>query len=863
MPLNELATWLLDKPAFQQRLDDIIIASLHREFPMLQSINISTSFEWGYLLLCGSLLVKLDTEASQRAALRIAEICLSSAPNAAHRAAAAVLLESMANQPSVTLAQDRGLVTREYVAELPWPLRQDHARRSLENVVIRTGGVILPVNKFQNAFWKAAKENDWISISAPTSAGKSFIIKCWIEDFTRNHPTGNIVYLVPTRALIQEVSRDLEQHFAKQNANHVSIQTLPNKGEAGQAKFNIYVFTQERFHILLNGTDESFRFQILVVDEAQKIGEGSRGVLLLQVIDEAVRRNENTKIIFASPYTENPEYLLSGSPQMAKKCSVARNSVTVIQNLLWATQQPRKSTLWNVSYRDGEKSLQLGNFTLPYRPSPESKRLSFVAYAMRNHQGGNIIYVNGPGDAEKTADQLMDLAEEYESVQTDSRIVNLVELVQKTIHPEYSLARTLKRGVAYHYGNMPLLVRSEIERLFSENVIPFLVCTSTLLEGVNLPCKVIFARGPQKGRGNTMEAQDFWNLAGRAGRWGKEFHGHIVCVDAGNQDLWDGGAPTHRVKSRIRSIVERVLSDPRTFTDYVKSGFPAAVRAESPEFDHVFGYLASAILRDGNLGRIWSTKSLDAAVVQGIETVLLESLQASGIPEELIRRNPGVLAYQMNRLLLFFGEVGPAIGQYVPVAPESEDAVATYEVIFGVIKERLGVNLGGAARLKSLAILTVQWMRGFPLARLIDARQRYADAHQPSVNLQQLIRNVMNDVEQFARFEAPRLLACYRDVLNLFAVRSGQTGLVSELPDLALYLEFGVSLPTQLALISLGLSRTSALVLSERIARDDLDREAVLAWLVNREWETLDIPELVKAEVRQVMIRHVAQGGVA
>src|ERR1019366_7619849 len=85
---------------------------------------------------------------------------------------------------------------------------------------------------------------------------------------------------------------------------------------------------------------------------------------------------------------------------------------------------------------------------------------------------------------------------------------------------------------------MPTLLRSEIERLFKEGTIRFLVCTSTLVEGVNLACRTIVVRGPRKGRTKPMGPHDFWNLAGRAGRWGQDFNGNIVCVDTNRLGLW-------------------------------------------------------------------------------------------------------------------------------------------------------------------------------------------------------------------------------------------------------------------------------------------------------------------------------------
>ncbi len=88
----------------------------------------------------------------------------------------------------------------------------------------------------------------------------------------------------------------------------------------------------------------------------------------------------------------------------------------------------------------------------------------------------------------------------------------------------------MRKQVAFHYGNIPQLVRSEVERLFSSGKLKYLICTSTLVEGVNLSCRNIFLRNPKRGKGNLMSREDFWNLAGRAGRWGKEFQGNIFAL---------------------------------------------------------------------------------------------------------------------------------------------------------------------------------------------------------------------------------------------------------------------------------------------------------------------------------------------
>jgi superfamily II RNA helicase len=161
--------------------------------------------------------------------------------------------------------------------------------------------------------------------------------------------------------------------------------------------------------------------------------------------------------------------------------------VTVNQNLLWASQKNRDSRIWSVEVCLDDSMVPLGQITLPFRPTSESKRLTFVAHAMADPAGGNLVYVNGPAEAEKAAHQLWDLRREAEGGAPAEELVDLRELVRRVIHPDYTLAQPLNLGVAFHYGNMPLVIRTDVERLFKAGFIRHLICTSTLIEGVNLP----------------------------------------------------------------------------------------------------------------------------------------------------------------------------------------------------------------------------------------------------------------------------------------------------------------------------------------------------------------------------------------
>jgi hypothetical protein len=205
----------------------------------------------------------------------------------------------------------------------------------------------------------------------------------------------------------------------------------------------------------------------------------------------------------------------------------------------------------------------------------------------------------------------------------------------------------------------------------------------------------------------------------------------------------------------------------------------------------------------------------------------------------------GLLGYFQNRT----ENRGEPVEGLLPVPPESEDAVNEYAKILHRINGHLGDVFGRGKRVRQLALLIVNWMQGYPLARIISSREH----HYGNDNLAGLIRNSMKDVEEFARFQAPKFLACYVDLLRVYMERIGRQDLIDRLFELNVLLEFGVSQKTQLSLVGIGLSRSSAIALSEIIADDSMTEEDCLIWLHKNNWMADDMPALIKREIRTIL----------
>ncbi|WP_145926815.1 DEAD/DEAH box helicase [Amycolatopsis orientalis] len=853
MTTAEIANEILRSRRFSSTMTTVARNSVFDTLSGVEATRSREEVDWNFALFCASAIGADASDAAQDAALRIAQGCLmSNTSQNHHREAAAILLERMGNRPALSLAVDRELVDSDSWLNSPAPLKLDILRRRMELTIGTSSGESITANLFQRQFWNAALRSSWISVSAPTSAGKSYIVKRWFQEKITISDALTCVYLVPTRALIEEVSNDLrrDQGFAR-----VGIHTLPWDSSIGSNAREVHVVTQERLHVLQQKFP-LFAPGVVFVDEAQKFGDDSRGVLLQKVLVETVRRNLDTQVMLASPLSDNPELLLDYAPLSATKIAVSSGSATVNQNLLWVNQKRGKTTRWTIDLVVAGEVTQIGEFSLPSRPSPESRRLPLIAATLGRKSTGNVVYVNGAAEAEKAALQIRDavVGDPDFDGDSDQELLNLRDLVMKTIHPDYALAAVLRRRVAFHYGNMPLIIRAEIERLFRIGKLRYLVCTSTLLEGVNLPCQNLFVRGPQKGNGRPMSSADFWNLAGRAGRWGKEFQGNIVCVDTTVARKW---AEVPRVRSRqpLRRASDDVIGEFDKLIDFITAGAPIDRKNRWPVAESVFNLVADNLLRGRHIAEI-SGLGLSESAAERLETVVTTALSHVDIPPSIVSKHSGISPLSMQRLLDYFRE-HDAPERLPLTAPEDDDAASVYVQAISRVARFLGGNFGPQGRRMQLAILLINWMRGRPLAQIIASRVAYNIKRPKPESLSAVIRSTMSDVEQIARFEAPKFLGCYVDILRYHFGENAPESF-SELPDIGMMLELGVSRVTELSLMTIGLSRTSAVGVSEYISADDLQPDQCLEWLRDAELGALDLPVLVRREIDEVLAAALA-----
>jgi superfamily II DNA/RNA helicase len=378
-----------------------------------------------------------------------------------------------------------------------------------------------------NLFSKLSNSIEY-SFSGPTSMGKSFIIKSFLKKIMRNSPPENIVVIVPTRALINQFSIDLKSEL-KELLNNYKYKVLTNSNISDIQtieKYNyIFVLTPERLISYLSQSD-SPPIGFLFLDEAHKLAGSTdtRSITTYTAIEKVQNRYGNVKLYFSSPNISNPEIFLELFDRNTDQKCYNTEEVPVSQNLFFIDLLNRICEL-----HTSDKIINLNNFVDFNNINDEIKLINHIG-----NDKNNLIYCNSK---RRTIENANLFASTVKGFQVTESIKNAVNNIKEYIHPDYFLVELLLKGIAFHHGRLPQLIRNLVEDLYKSEEVKNVFCTSTLLEGINMPTQNIFILDDYNGT-KKLSPVDFWNLSGRAGRLTKELEGNVFCIRS-NTSKWE------------------------------------------------------------------------------------------------------------------------------------------------------------------------------------------------------------------------------------------------------------------------------------------------------------------------------------
>lgn len=395
----------------------------------------------------------------------------------------------------------------------------------LDRIFIQVSKEYLRIPEAENEyFFRAQKEiyekfnEPYFSYSAPTSLGKSYIMRTFIREQIAKGRQCNFAIIVPTKALINETTEKLTEVLGPElKEKNYRIVTSAGAMALEEEHNFIFAMTPERLLYLLI-LMKDIPIEYLFIDEAHKISKkDGRSAFYYKVVDMLSQRSTPPHIIFASPNIPNPEVYLQLIPDVANR-----------ENYKIATKfSPVNQEKFLIDFKRFELHYynEATQKLTKYCSFPEDKGL--LDFVRELGEGArSIVYSN-------SKDNVVEYALQYAAQLQplhDSDLDVLAQDIRQDVHGDYYLADIVEKGVAYHMGYLPSTIRARIESLYKDGKIHTLFCTSTLLEGVNLPADNLFITSHKNG--GDMSPVDFRNLMGRVGRIEFNLYGNVflVCI---------------------------------------------------------------------------------------------------------------------------------------------------------------------------------------------------------------------------------------------------------------------------------------------------------------------------------------------
>lgn len=683
--------------------------------------------------------------------------------------------------------------------------------KQLKEVYQKVPGTEKIFTDAQYRLFEAIKDSNHFSFSGPTSFGKSFIMDAFINYIIdERHGVDNIIVLVPTRALINQVSKRLKVEIKHENYRVMTHPIVPAMYRRDNAKY-VFVFTPERMIAYLSEKNNPL-ISYLFIDEAQKIiaKKDSRAPLYYQAVSMAERKS--IKLFFASPNIPNSDIFLKLFDKSTDECMVIKEA-PVSQNRFFIDFVERKEKMFTESGKD-DVFESFGNY------NNLNELLLYIGSEKKN-----IIYCNSVEDTINFALSFSKVLEE----KIDPRIDEVIKLIQEYLHKDYYLIDCLKKGIAFHFGKLPQRIREKIEGLYEQKAIDYMFCTSTLLEGVNLPAQNIFILNNTIGLRKFTDV-DFWNLAGRAGRLSKELSGNIICVrlDSNKWNVKESDMDMIR-KKVIKHVSPTILKGEDNFYKNVENsllGKPFTKKTVTKDEAETWNHYANIIYYQEVAKADSLLKSNFMKKNHKTAKKVLENIEKNNVvPENILEQSTSIKPVYQNAIWNGLNNADKAFPEEITPNDCYGVLVNMYKNYKWGIEESKGRNplVRDPEQLKYYAVLMYTWMSSKPLNMIIGNMINYYKkkgkiwhrneyvlfVHTNKEHINWVINDLIADIDNALRFKIKNYFS------NYYLLVAGKKGVEAAGEDWSEYLEYGTTDKVIIDLQNVGFPRHIAMLIKE------------------------------------------------
>jgi replicative superfamily II helicase len=574
-----------------------------------------------------------------------------------------------------------------------------------------------------------------------------------------------------------------------------------------EEKYNyIFVLTPERLISYLS-QDNNPPIGFLFLDEAHKLANktDSRSITTYAAMEKVQRKYGNVKLYFASPNVSNPDIFLKLFDRDTEQRYYQTDESPVSQNLYFIDLQNRNYELYaNNQIINLNQQVQLNNI------ADELDLIKFIG-----DDKNNLIYCNSK---RKTIEKANLFASKLHGFQSTTNIKNAVSNIREYIHNDYYLADLLLKGVAFHHGKLPQLIRNVVEDLYKSEEIKNVFCTSTLLEGVNMPTQNVFILDNRNST-KPLESIDFWNLSGRAGRLAKELEGNIFCIQS-NDFEWENKEIFKKEKINIEpTILNKIDKNLQKIEKILQSRDISGTNTEKEILEYIVNIIKIDSLEiDSNYKSPIITKLIDKNKDRIIELAKSKT-ENYEIPKFILDYNQTINFDVQNKVYKHLVQTKKTLPSNNINHPT---CLQILESFYGLYEwDKAEKKLQNKNSLTYYAVLMKEWINGFSLNQIINKTIDWKSSNnkdirvnfdkyvpfdkQNKAHINITIEEIIDDIEYILRFLLEKYFNNYYQIL-VKVLGENNAG-----ENWATLLEYGTQNRIVISLQNIGFSRNTSL----------------------------------------------------
>lgn len=396
-------------------------------------------------------------------------------------------------------------------------------------------------------------------IQMPTSSGKTKSISLIIYSSFLKNLSKLAVIVVPFRALCREISSDLSNDFKFDN--NIKIDELSDilksedlfDTEESNKKIILVVTPEKLLYLFRQNMDIIKKIGLIIFDESHLFDDFQRGVsyeLLVSTIRSHI--NKDVQKIFISAVIPNVNQLsewINGKDGVVVENNAIKSTEKLIAVSDWEYAKTKK---YGYLYFLNPNDLKQEEFYVPRlvqvkelnklkgerssRIFPDDKNSNDIAvyYGLNLcTNGATLIFCGKRDSANVILRRIIELEKRKYNISNLLSTSNVQEvnklsnLINSNYGKENIYYEASSLGVFTHHAGISNGIKISVEYAMKNNLLNFLVCTSTLAQGVNLPIRYLIISSLYQA-GEEITVRDFHNLIGRAGRAGIYTEGSII-----------------------------------------------------------------------------------------------------------------------------------------------------------------------------------------------------------------------------------------------------------------------------------------------------------------------------------------------